>query len=79
MKRKTLDLILTAGGGALMLLCVVAGALLLWGASFANSEVHNQLAQQDVFFPAASAFAHLTGHEVRATMRTWRSTPARKC
>lgn len=68
MKRKTLDLILIAGGAVLMVVCVAAGALLLWGASFANSEVHNQLAPQDVYFPSASALAHPTGHEVRATM-----------
>jgi len=71
MKRKTLDLILTAGGAGLMVICVIAGVLLLWGSSFASNEVHNQLAQQQVYFPPASAFAHPTGHEVRATMRPY--------
>jgi hypothetical protein len=68
MKRKTLDFILTAGGAALMVICLVAGALLFWGSSFANDQVHNQLSQQQVYFPTAAALAHPTGHEIRATM-----------
>lgn len=68
MKRKTLDLILTAGGAVLMVVCLAAGALLMWGASFANNQVHDQLAMQQVYFPSASALAHPTGHEIRATM-----------
>lgn len=53
MKRKTFDLILTAVGGALLVILVVAGALLLVGANYANSSVHNQLARQEITFPAA--------------------------
>jgi uncharacterized iron-regulated membrane protein len=53
MKRKTFDLMLTAVGGALVVILAVAGALLLVGANYANSSVHNQLARQDVTFPTA--------------------------
>ena len=52
MKRKTFDLIVTAVGGALVVILVVAGALLLVGANYANSSVHNQLARQEIYFPA---------------------------
>lgn len=57
MKRKTFDLILTAGGAVLVVVLVVAGVLLMWGASFANSNVHNQLSQQAITFPPRAAFA----------------------
>jgi uncharacterized iron-regulated membrane protein len=53
MKRKTFDLILTAGGAALVVICIVAGALLLVGANYANNSVHNQLARQEITFPTA--------------------------
>jgi hypothetical protein len=36
---------------------VVAGVLLMWGYSFANSNVHTQLAEQQIVFPPLSAFA----------------------
>jgi hypothetical protein len=53
MKRKTLDLILTGGGAVLTIVLIAAGALLLWANSFTNSEVHNQLARQEITFPTA--------------------------
>lgn len=68
MKRKTLDLILTGGGAALTLVLIAAGALLLWGYNFTNSEVHNQLSVQKVYFPSKAALANPTGQEVKATM-----------
>ena len=58
MKRKTFDMILTAGGGVLVVVLLAAGALGLWGYSFANSNVHNQLAQQQITFPSQAAFAN---------------------
>jgi hypothetical protein len=72
MKRKTFDLILTAGGASLMVVLIVAGVLLMWGASFANSNVHNQLQQQQITFPPASAFAHAkVGTEIEPVMRQY--------
>jgi hypothetical protein len=71
MKRKTFDFVLTAGGAVLTIVLVVAGVLLVWGANFANNDVHNQLAKQDISFPPLVAFQHPTGKEVRATMRPY--------
>ena len=69
MKRKTFDMVLTAGGGVLIVVLLVAGALGLWGYSFANSNVHNQLAEQQITFPPASAFAHpKAGTEITPSM-----------
>ena len=50
MKRKTLDMILTGVGAGVVVLFVVAGVLLVWAGSFANNQVHNQLARQDIHF-----------------------------
>jgi hypothetical protein len=58
MRRKTFDILATAGGALMVIVLLVAGAMLLVGANFANSNVHNQLAQQQIYFPRASAFAH---------------------
>lgn len=69
MKRKTFDSILTIVGAGLTIFFIVAGSLGLWAYSFANSTVHNQLAQQQVIFPSASAFAHATpGGEITPDM-----------
>lgn len=47
----------------------MAGGLGLWAYSFANSNVHNQLAQQQITFPPASAFAHAAvGTEITPSM-----------
>lgn len=69
MRRKTLDLLLTAIGAGMTLVLVVAGVLLMWGASFANDSVHHQLAQQEIVFPSAAAFAHAKpGTEITPSM-----------
>jgi hypothetical protein len=48
---------------------IVAGSLGLWAYSFANTNVHNQLAQQQIVFPAASAFANAkVGTEITPSM-----------
>ncbi|HZQ58428.1 MAG TPA: hypothetical protein VFA84_10340 [Acidimicrobiales bacterium] len=52
MRRRAFDTIFTAGGLVLTVVLIVAGGLLLWGAHFANSNVHDQLAEQQIFFPA---------------------------
>jgi len=57
MRRKAFDTILTAGGLVLAIVLVVAGGLLLWGYHFANSNVHDQLAEQKIFFPAKGSAA----------------------
>ncbi|MCU1670937.1 MAG: hypothetical protein JWP40_3864 [Blastococcus sp.] len=52
---------MSAAGAALAVLLVVAGGLLLWAHAFINTEVHTQLAEQQISFPAAGSPA-LTGN-----------------
>ncbi|MGC8463495.1 MAG: hypothetical protein ACP5P9_07495 [Acidimicrobiales bacterium] len=52
MRRKTFDWLLTAGGAMLTVVLIVAGIFLTLSANFANSNVHNQLAQQAIVVPA---------------------------
>jgi len=69
MRRKTFDMILTAGGAVLIVVLLAAGVLGLWGYNFANSNVHSQLAQQQISFPPAAAFAHpKVGTEITPSM-----------
>ena len=50
--------LLDRGGLVVAIVLLVAGGLLMWGHNFANSNVHSQLAQQQITFPPATAFAH---------------------
>jgi len=43
MQRKFFDVFASAIGAVMVVALVVAGSLLMWGYSFANSNVHNQL------------------------------------
>ena len=58
MSRKVFDILASVGGIAIVVALVVAGGLLTWGHSFVNSNVHNQLSQQQIYFPPKAAFAH---------------------
>ena len=42
MRRRVFDLLASLGGLLVAVVLVIAGALLMWGASFTNSSVHNQ-------------------------------------
>jgi hypothetical protein len=69
MSRKVFDIITSAGGVAVVVALVVAGGLLTWGHSFVNSNVHDQLAQQQIYFPPKAAFAHpKAGSEITPSM-----------
>lgn len=69
MQRKIFDVLASAGGLVMVVVLVVAGGLLMWGYSFANSNVHNQLNQQQITFPAKAAFAHpVAGSEITPSM-----------
>jgi hypothetical protein len=57
MPRRSFDLILTAIGGVLAVGLLIAGGLLTWGYHFANSTVHDQLAAEQIFFPAKGSDA----------------------
>lgn len=69
MRRRVFDLVTSAGGAVVVVVLLVAGGLLIWGYSFTNSNVHNQLARQQIFFPPKSAFAHAKpGTEITPAM-----------
>jgi hypothetical protein len=69
MSRKVFDKLTSAGGAVAVVVLVVAGGLLTWGHSFVNSNVHDQLAQQQISFPSKAAFAHAkAGTEITPSM-----------
>jgi hypothetical protein len=57
MQRKFFDVFASAVGAVMVVALLVAGGLLMWGYSFANSNVHNQLSAQDITFPTRAEFA----------------------
>jgi hypothetical protein len=67
--RKVFDIIASAFGLSVVAALLVAGGLLTWGHVFVNNNVHNQLAEQQVYFPAKAAFAHpKAGTEITPSM-----------
>jgi hypothetical protein len=69
MRRKVFDMLASVGGVVVVIVLVVAGSLLLVGYNFANNYVHTQLAQQQITFPSAAAFAHpKAGSEITPSM-----------
>ena len=69
MQRKVFDVLASTAGILMVLMLVIAGVLLMWGYSFANSNVHNQLAEQQITFPSKAAFAHpVAGSEITPSM-----------
>jgi hypothetical protein len=57
MRRRTFDVILSAVGAVLTIVLLVAGGLLMWGYSFANNNVRDQLVAQQIYFPPAGSDA----------------------
>ena len=69
MRRKTFDTLVSLTGMLLVVVLIVAGALLTWGHNYVNDQVHSQLAEQQIYFPAKSAFAHpKAGTEITPSM-----------
>jgi len=69
MRRRAFDILASNVGLVVVVVLIVAGALALWGNSYVNSNVHNQLAEQQIFFPPKAAFAHPEpGTEITAAM-----------
>jgi hypothetical protein len=64
MRRKTFDALLTTGGLVVAVVLAVAGGLLTWGQHFAENNVHDQLASQQIFFPDKAALAQETNAEI---------------
>lgn len=56
MQRKAFDKITSGIGAALVVVLLIAGGLLTWAYSFAQSSVKTQLAQQDISFPTQKQF-----------------------
>jgi len=57
MKRRTIDLLLSWTGLVVAIVLLVTGGLLLYGSSFVQDQVHDQLASQQIFFPPADSEA----------------------
>ena len=55
LKRRTIDTVLISFGAVLTAALLVAGALLTWGASFAEDYVGDELSSQNITFPPAAA------------------------
>jgi hypothetical protein len=51
MRRRTFDAITTIVGFVMTAVLIVAGVLLMWGFSYSNNTVHNQLQAQQIYFP----------------------------
>jgi hypothetical protein len=69
MSRKIFDTLVSGFGLVMVIVLLVAGALLLWGHSFVNSNVRSQLAQQQIYFPPKAAFEHAkAGTEIAPSM-----------
>lgn len=69
MSRKVFDILTSTGGAVIVVVLVIAGGLLTWGHSYVNSNVHDQLAQQQIYFPPKAAFAHpKAGTEITPSM-----------
>jgi hypothetical protein len=69
MSRKVFDILASSAGIVVVVVLVIAGGLLTWGHSFVSSNVHDQLAQQQIYFPPKAAFAHpKAGTEITPSM-----------
>jgi hypothetical protein len=68
MRRNSRFALIIAGFAAAVLLGI-AGGLLIWGSTYVHNTVQSQLAEQQIFFPPASAFAHpKAGTEITPSM-----------
>lgn len=69
MRRRAFDTLVSITGIVLVIVLAVAGGLLTWGHNYIGDQVHNQLAEQQIYFPAKSAFANpKAGTEITPSM-----------
>ncbi len=69
MSRKVFDVLASAVGVVAVVVLLVAGGLLAVGYGFVHSNVHSQLAEQQITFPPKAAFAHpKPGTEITPSM-----------
>jgi hypothetical protein len=52
-----IDMVLTAGGLLMTVVLIIAGSLLIWAHNFVDNEIYNQLAAEQIYFPAANSAA----------------------
>ena len=64
MRRKTFDALLTTGGLVVAIVLAIAGGLLTWGHNFAQNNVHDQLASQQIFFPSQAEITQAKDPEI---------------
>src|SRR3954469_23083632 len=64
MRRRTLDALLSTGGLVVAAVLIIAGALLTWGHNFVETNVHNQLVAQKIFFPDKAGIAAQKNAEI---------------
>jgi len=55
MRRRAFDSVMSTAGALIAVLLLVAGGLLIWAHAFIDSNVHTQLAAQQIEFPAAGS------------------------
>jgi hypothetical protein len=55
--RRMIDVVLSAGGLLMTVVLIIAGSLLVWAHTFVDNEIHNQLAAEQIYFPAANSAA----------------------
>ena len=55
LKRRTIDTVFVGVGVVLVMVLVVAGGLLTWGANFSKDYVNDELSSQNIAFPPAAA------------------------
>ncbi len=70
--RSTLDKLISGTGLVVAAVLLVAGGLLTWASSFANQNVHDQLAQQHITMPAGDA---LTTPEMKTALGQYAGQP----
>jgi hypothetical protein len=69
MRRTTFDKLLGWVGVSLGIVLLAVGGLLLWGSAYVHNTVQSQLAEQQITFPPAPAFAHAkAGTEITPSM-----------
>jgi hypothetical protein len=51
MNRKFVDYLVSSAGVIIAVVLLAVGGLMVWGHSFIDTQVHNQLASQKIFFP----------------------------
>ncbi len=63
MRRKTLDALLASTGAVIALVLLAAGGLLTWASSYIDTQVHDQLAMQDITMPEKDALETEAQHD----------------